>query len=161
MAKAKASTAAVKDEPKDNPEASLFDAAALKEELKRVRDKHLKGAKAQLDTYKAERDALNDKIDKLQAQIDEASGEDISKTIRKPATGEKKRKSEEELAKDAKAVHEFVKTKGKEGATGSELKAKFGKLSLAWKPFVEKYGDGMKLRKTPPDGKANAVYTVE
>jgi hypothetical protein len=49
------------------------------------------------------------------------------------------RRSIDELQADAKAIFEFVQTKGKEGVSGAEIRAQFPRVSGSIKAFVKKY----------------------
>ena len=107
---------------------------------------------------------LNDQIKKLDELYNRTTGRWYI-TPAKPAKvktagdGTRTRKSKEQLLADAQAIHSFVLAKGKAGATAKELIAKYGKVSLPPMAFVEKYGDGLKLKKT--GNKVDAVYFAE
>ena len=55
------------------------------------------------------------------------------------------RRSPAQLKSAADAIVQFVKSKGKEGAIGREIKSRFGALLPSVKVWVEKYG-GVKLK---------------
>jgi hypothetical protein len=52
----------------------------------------------------------------------------------------RERRSTVQLQKDALAIVDFVKSKGKEGVDGSVIRAQFSKVGQSIKDYVKKYG---------------------
>jgi hypothetical protein len=74
-----------------------------------------------------------------------------------PAEGKRGRRSIEDLKAQAEDVADFLKSKGRDGATAAEMRERFGKLSPGVKPFVEKHTD----YKIKTEGaKAGTVYFI-
>jgi hypothetical protein len=74
-----------------------------------------------------------------------------------PAEKKQGRRSSEDLKAQAEAVADFLKAKGRDGATAGEMRERFGKLSPGVKPFVEKHTD----YKIKTEGaKAGTVYFI-
>jgi len=59
--------------------------------------------------------------------------------------GKRIRRSKEELEQTAKGIVDFIATKGPEGASGAEIKARFSGITSSIKDFVLKYA-GVTLR---------------
>jgi len=62
--------------------------------------------------------------------------------------GKRTRRSREELETQAAEIADFIKSAGKEGATGKEIKTKFGNLLPSVNAWLKLYNRGAKIKTT-------------
>jgi hypothetical protein len=117
------------------PEA-LFDYDAYQDELTKLRDKHLSGVKDRITKLEADRDVIDAELDELRKTEGKITGRMITTTARGAG---RTRRSPEQLKADAMKVVEFIKAKGKAGASGKELKEHFGPMLPSTKAWVKAY----------------------
>lgn len=106
---------------------------------------------------------IADQVERLNELYHSATGRYyVSSRKDKPAEGtggegKQTRRSAADLKALAEEVADFLKSKGRDGATAGEMKERFGKLSPGVKPFVEKHTD----YKIKTEGaKAGTVYFI-
>ena len=94
---------------------------------------------------KHRRDVLMEEVNLLQAELDRLGGRRRKPgpkpegTATQPGRKLRKRRTREQLKSMAAEIVEFVRGKGKEGASGNEIKAQFGDLLPSVNAWLKNY----------------------
>jgi ElaB/YqjD/DUF883 family membrane-anchored ribosome-binding protein len=112
--------------------------------------------------------SLQAEIDRLQEELDRVVGRNGSPATRrtapkaesgpKPARKRRGRRSSEEVNAQAREMIEYIRSKGREGATGKEITQKFGKILPSIKEFLNSRDAGAKVK--TKGAASNTVYFV-
>ncbi len=105
---------------------------------------------------------IDEQIDRLNELYRTATGKNYINPSKGKDGGKgegKGRRSADQLKQQATELAEFIKSKGKDGATAAEVKGRFGKIIPSVKEFLGKYGDGAKVKLTGE--RSGTVYHID
>lgn len=141
-----------KNDTAATPDSILAEMSALGEKAGEAIDQLLSQRKAVLDAAQARVSELDEQIQRLNELYKTAHGRyyvpvpSASSDAAEPAAaGPRTRRTKDELQKTAAAIVEFIAAKGRDGASGAEIKAEFPGVAGSIRDFVRKHA-GVSLR---------------